>query len=498
MKMLRIISFFVLFVAFLLSITELVSVYVKLAAVTVGFVMLLVSWVVDMRSTLIRSDRRSKMNLKKNLIAFLVLVIIVIVNYYAAKDDKVFDLSEAKRYTISKEVVGYLKTLSQPTALIGFAPKETPLARQMTNTFNAYSRYSDKLETKVVDPDIYPGLAKKYDVQSAGEVVMAMGDKWSKLQGFFERDVAIGIVNLTTGVNNICFSSGHGEYGIYNEKEKGVTFQKFIGSLTERGFNLIQDSIAGLDKRDDCDIVIILSPKKVFLRDELLLLKSIFDKDTGILILEDPFVESNINDFLNETGVGFVDGVILEIPPRIAGAPPTTVSGNMYLQHPIMSGITDITYFPVAKPLKKIKNSATENSSAIQFLVMTSNDSWLKTDQVDDLNYYVFEKDKDMPGPFNVAAAYSDEKGRKLVVFGDSDFINDYNYDYGDNSKLAENTLRWLLTGKENITLPKKELRDTRLNISENQLKWTKVAVLYPFPFIIFSLCFGIWYSRSR
>jgi len=461
-------------------------------------VLLVVSWVLDMRGALKSADAIGRKRMGRHLMVAVAALLIIALNVWLGRADLFSDLSENRIYTLSDETVEYLQELKEPVVLYGFATKGGLLARQMETVFKRYSRVTDKLETKIIDPDRNPGLASKFNVTGDGEAVLSIGEKWTKLNGFFERDLAIGIVRLTVEANNICFTKGHGETTI-RETPRGQSFSKFASGLEERGYTLIEDTLANIKAKGECNIVAAISPKSSFSVSEISILNELFDGGTGLLFLADPLTASDLNDFLGRFNLELMGGVLSDERPQIAGAPVTTVATGVYLSHPITEGLSDISYFPLADPVTVIdRDKKPEENAKLDFLVMTSQNSWLKVHPKAGASDYAFKEGEDIAGAFYLTAAYQQGENRKLVIFGDSDFANDFNYDYGDNSKLIENSVQWLRRDKEVVKVPKKEMRETRLKITVSELNATKYALVYAYPFVIFGICFIVWYRRSR
>src|ERR1700722_9740994 len=113
--------------------------------------------------------------------AYLAVYIIVILavlgaaNYLASQNNKSFDSTTNKRYTLSdqtKKIVGGLKS----DVTINYFDKSTAFTRAK-DLLDRYSNLSGKLKVNYVDPDKKPDQARMAGVKNYGSIVVENGLK---------------------------------------------------------------------------------------------------------------------------------------------------------------------------------------------------------------------------------------------------------------------------------------------------------------------------------
>src|SRR5262245_28894308 len=94
---------------------------------------------------------------------FVVLGILVAINYTGAKQSKRWDLTTTKEFSLSYQTKSVLAKLDAPLEAKVFA-RETDFPR-FQERMNQYTYVTDKLAVEYIDPDKKPSVAKQYQIQ---------------------------------------------------------------------------------------------------------------------------------------------------------------------------------------------------------------------------------------------------------------------------------------------------------------------------------------------
>jgi len=145
-------------------------------------------------------------------------------------------------------------------------------------------------------------------------------------------------------------------------------------------------------------------------------------------------------------------------------------------------------------------------------LAKTSPKSWAETDLES-----LFQKSQvsltaeDLPGPVSIAVALtakvegekqeSEEpgvsgKGTKVVVFGDSDFIDNLSITRMFNGDLFLNTVNWLAGEEELISIRPKATRGSRVTMTPQQTRDIFYFSVLILPEALLLLGLAIWWRR--
>ena len=127
-----------------------------------------------------------------------------------------------------------------------------------------------------------------------------------------EEKITNAIVNVTTKEKtHVYFLTGHGEY---NVKQEQTLLERYLQNENYEVNNL--DLLVTKDIPKQVDAIIIQSPQKDFLEEEVNLLEEYIKKGGKLLYLSDPLITKeafpNLQKLLDQFGITFQNGIILE------------------------------------------------------------------------------------------------------------------------------------------------------------------------------------------
>ncbi len=192
--------------------------------------------------------------------------ILVAINYIAARENKRWDLTANGVYTLSEQSKKVVANLDAPLKMIVFAmPTEFDRYRQR---LPEYEYASKKVSIEYVDPDKNPTLARQYQVQSYGTIVLLYKDRTERVTSDAEQDVTNGIIKVVTGKQKkIYFTQGHGEKDPTSSERTGYNG---IAAALQRE-NDTTDKLVLAQQTDvpaDATEVVVAGPKTDFLPQE--------------------------------------------------------------------------------------------------------------------------------------------------------------------------------------------------------------------------------------
>ena len=101
------------------------------------------------------------------------------------------------------------------------------------------------------------------------------------------------------------------------------------------------------------------------------------------------------------------------------------------------------------------------------------------------------------PGRFDrrVSLDLPDKEGR-FVVIGNSQWAANSFIDFNGNSDLAMNTMNWLSSDEDLISIRPKPPEDRQLTMTTNQMRWVRISSQFLLPLVVVLAGISVWWRR--
>lgn len=275
-------------------------------------------------------------------VLLLSFILLFAVNFIAVKNNKTFDLTEEKLFTLADQTQEILSHIEDTLTFKGFFVDDTPSHEQMKAQFRQalrqYRQFSDRIEESYVNPHVEPALAKEYNIDESGGVILEYKSQRSKVESPLEEDITNAIIKVTRSKQkNLYFFKNHGEVDLDASNERG-------GSTFKGELEAVRYSVNTLDALssqgsvpESADVLFILGPQMPFLDFEVQMVENYLRQGGKLLLAIDPGVDHNFEAFFNSLGVKFRgDFVIDQLISQFAREVPITAVGIEYAgNHPI-------------------------------------------------------------------------------------------------------------------------------------------------------------------
>lgn len=439
-----------------------------LAGVGAALVVLsLLAYVKEIRATL--RGRMGRYGLNTAIMILLLLGIVAIVEAVSYRHNARLDLTENRRNSLAPQTIQLLRDLKADVNAVAFYRSDQPGKRVAEDLFKQYSRYArGHFSWKVVDPDREPGLARRYNVETYGTVVLETKDRSEKLTDAQEEKITNGLVRLTRpGKLVVSVIQGHGEHDLTNTDRTG--FSEAKKALEGANYEVKPLILAREGKvPDDAAVVIDPGPRTDPLAPEIDALTGYLAKGGKLLVMVNPFQNEGMKKFLATYGVNLGDDLVIESNPigQLFGIGPEVPLVQQYELHPItrdMAGIT--TLFPLTRSVSPSKTPPPGVN--VQPLIKGSPQSWGETDRAALDRGQASPDDKDIKGP-PIAVVVTKDKAR-LVVFGTSNFASNQFLNLQGNRDLFLNAVSWLAEQEDQISIRPKETKSTPIFLTAQQ-----------------------------
>ncbi len=123
--------------------------------------------------------------------------VLVYVNYVSLKNNYEVDLTETGRFTLSTQTIDVLEDLTEPVQIMGFFRAGDYRWAIAHDYLERYSRYTNFISYKLLDPALEPELAKSYNLDSYG-LVFVSGVYRYHASKVSEESITNGVMCVTT------------------------------------------------------------------------------------------------------------------------------------------------------------------------------------------------------------------------------------------------------------------------------------------------------------
>ncbi|MBE9502721.1 MAG: GldG family protein [Proteobacteria bacterium] len=444
------------------------------------------------------TGRSAKYGANTAIMIIVFFMILALASYMSTRYKVRWDMTATKRYTLSDQTKKLVKSLKREVTAIAFYRSDERTRQKMQDLLQEISQLSPKFKFRFIDPDKQPGAAAKHGITSYRTTLLKSGNNQQTIGYESEEKFINALLKVTTDeVKTIYFLKGHGENNtsdIQSSGYKGIKEEVEKENRKVKDINLMETGALP----DDCALLIISGPKKDLLADELTKLTAYIERGGSILFMIDPGGFPVTTEYLSGYGFTLGNDVIIDKMSQVFGANYLVPVVTQYEEkHPITGEFNIQTFFPLARSVT-VERTPEKGSFP---LALTGDASWGETN----INALYAEEgtvkydDKtDKKGPLSIAAvkivevtkgaekSESGDKKRyaKLVVVGDSDYVNNTHVNLAGNKDFFLNTVNWLMEEAELISVRKKVAGVTPVILTATQARfifWIPVVVLPSF-----------------
>ncbi len=435
----------------------------------------------------------------------IILAVLTTVNVLADRYNKSYDTTSNKRYSLSDQTVKIVKGVKQDATITYFAQSQR--FREARDQLDLYATLSPKVHVKYVDPDKEPQLAREAGVRNYGTTIVQIGANKNEAKSLTEEGITGAFIrDLKNTTRTVCFVTGSGEHQIDNSDRSGYSrFKELLGKeeYTAKSISLLQSA----EIPADCTVLVVAGPSGDYLQPQVDAIKKYVEGGGRALFLLDPPLKmgrSEIADNDALTGVLQAWGVtpdknlILDLNPigQVVGVGPQVALVTAYDTHPIVNEMKgSATGFPLSRSLE-VKNAEKTTVSKL----FSSSDTSLATEKLNSPNIDPGDP-KNKKGPLALAAAGTYNTGKensqgRFVVVGSSDWLANSFIGFNGNRDLALNTMNWLSSDEDLISIRPKEQDDRRITMTAAQMNWVRITSQFVFPLAVVIAGVTVWWRR--
>ena len=433
------------------------------------------------------------------------VAVLAVANFLANRYNKSYDATANKRYSLSEQTAKIVKGLKQPATISYF--NQSSQFRQAKDLLDRYASLSPKVKVEYVDPDKQPNVARAAGIKNYGTTLVQIGMKKEEAKSLTEEGVTGAFIrDLKNNTRTVCFVTGSGEHQIDDTDRSGYSqFKDLLGKdeYESKSINLLQKA----EVPSDCTAVVVAGPTGNYVQPEVDALKKYVEDGGRALFLLDPPLKlgrsaiadnDSLTDMLKGWGVTVDKDLILDLNPigQLAGLGPQVALVSAYEQHPIVNEMKgSATGFPLSRSLEFQGGGKTSVEK-----LFDSSETSLATTKLD--SPAVNPNDpKNKKGPMTLAVAGTYDTGKKdsqgrFVVVGSSSWAANSFLNFNGNRDLAMNTMNWLSSDEDLISIRPKPEDDRKVTMTARQMTLVRSTSQFVLPLIVVFAGIAVWWRR--
>ncbi|SPE26849.1 ABC-type uncharacterized transport system involved in gliding motility auxiliary component-like protein [Candidatus Sulfotelmatomonas gaucii] len=434
-----------------------------------------------------------------------VIAAIAVANILANHYNKSLDTTSNKRYSLSPQTAKIVKGLKQNATITYF--NQSTRFNEGKDLLEEYANLSPRVHVAYVDPDKDPELAREDGIRDFGTAVVQIGEKKDTAKSMTEEGITGSFIrDLKGNTRTVCFVTGSGEHQVSDTERDGLSqFSDLLGKeeYQTKAIDLLQKA----EVPDDCTTLVVAGPTRDYLQPEVGAIKTYVEGGGRALFLLDPPLQMGqsaiagndaLTNLLKSWGVTLDKDLVLDFNPigQVVGLGPQVALVTQYGSQPIVSELKGTAVgLPITRSLE-IKDTG---KTTVQKL-FDSSDNSLATSDLNSPSVNLHDP-KNKKGPFALAAAGNYDTGKqnsqgRFVVVGSSSWVANRFIGFNGNSDLALNSVNWLSSDEDLISIHPKPPDDRRITMTRAQLNRVRLSSQFGFPLVAIIIGAGIWWKR--
>jgi len=455
-------------------------------------------------NTQLLRTRQTKYSTYIAVYTLIVIAAIVIINVLADRYNKTYDGTANKRYSLSDQTKKIVKDLQQDATITYF--DQSTRFGQAKDLLDQYANLSSRVHVTYVDPDKSPQEARQAGIKNYGTAVVQIGAKKEEAKSMNEEGITGAFIRtLKNKSRTVCFVTGSGEHQIDDSDRHGYSgARQLLGKdeYTATSTNLLQKA----EVPAECTVLVVAGPTSDYQQPAVDAIRKYVEGGGRALFMLDPPLKigrpTADNDALSKViegwGITPNKDLVLDLNPvgQLMGLGPQVVLVQTYEAHPIVNEMKGTaTGFPFARSLD-IRNG---DKTTVQKL-FSSGDGTVATSNLSSAQVNPNDP-KNKKGPFAIAAAATYKTGKensegRIVVIGSSSWAENSFLSFNGNSDLLLNTMNWLSSDEDLISIRPKDQDDRKVTMTQSQFSLIRITSQFLLPLLVIALGLTVWWRR--
>ncbi|WP_281882873.1 GldG family protein [Paenibacillus sp. YYML68] len=427
------------------------------------------------------------------------------------------DLTENSKFTLTDQTKSTLAALDKDVRILSFTTTETNpyMKREVVELVQAYKKHSGRLVLEEYDPVQQPAVARQYEVDPGGTLVIESGGQKKTIyfydmflpsqqnaQGYSfsgEEKLTQALVNLNVKEKRkLYFLTGHNEIPL-------AQMSLWRSGLEEANYevkelNLLREGAIP----DDAEVLAIIGPETDLTDQEAELVKTFLAGDQAKLYLAlgfNPDMKTkwkNIDALMAAYGITDQHAIAIEPKQGVFNDPLSIVPE--YSGHEITRKLQEYNLLTVMTLAVTLKSDQPSSDYSATPILTTTNQAYGETNLQALASQGSSKKEaSDVQGPLQLGYVVENKESKpKAVVLGGSTFLLDRYIQQQGNRDFALNSVGWLQEQQDQVTIRPREgdkLTTATVTGEQGYMIFLGTVVLFP---LFFLLVGGVIWWRRR
>lgn len=460
-----------------------------------------------------KTHRSSQTALRLQNIAFTLLFMLVIglLAWLGKTYHKDYDLSLKQQNSLHASTQKLLMRLDKPLKLTAYVPDDATVHAGLKKIVAKYKKHKSDTVLEFVNPELNPKRAKEDGIQYSGQLKISLGERSETVDSADEQTFVNVLQRISRDKPRLAlFIEGHGERSIFSEKSSGLS--QFAGALEKQGFTFQPHNLIRTQSiPEGVSFVVIATPQKDYLEDEVKIIQDYLKKGGNLLWLHDPGSVNGLDALEQQLGLIVHEGTIVDanqaLQKMLGIKHPAVIAVIDYGDSEMTKDLSAHVLFPFPTAILR-DEEIKESKWQYQPILTTLPTSWLESGDIE--GNVKYDDGADKIGPLDIGmlltqSADSDNLDanttlpeQRVLVLGDGDFLANNFIGQGSNLELAKNIFNWLGSDDELLSIKSVKAPDAELNMPGWALFGSGLFFLVLLPAGLILVGTARWLKRRR
>jgi len=469
------------------------------------------------------TGRTARFGFNAALYTLVFVGLLVVANIFVILNEKRWDLTEQGVYSLSDKSAKIVAGLQKPVTMYALDMPQVMDKNQTRELLSLYKLKNDKMVNfEIIDPRARPVEVDRLGMKAGNLLYIEYGEGASKvinrLNELDEQSITNALIKLTRGATRrLYYVQGHGEPSLESGGVGGL--KDFVDALGDEHITidgLILPQTGSVPQ--DAAAVLLVAPKKPLAASERASLVEYARKGGRLILLGNAEDQGSddVRAIAKEFGIEVGADVVLDEQLKLFSAPEVGVQflAQNFGAHPITAGMSKAQ--PVVFSFSSSVIAPKEGSREGRYteLLKAGPNSWAEKNLQGLFNpegATALRDPEDIKGPVSIAVAYERESEgatgesadanfktmTRVVVFGDSTWIENGNLTAMGNRDVALNSVNWVTGEEGGVAIGPKSLRASVAPIPQATYN-IMLAMSFLGPELILLFGLFIWWRRRE
>lgn len=175
------------------------------------------------------SRRSTRMGANSLLMVALLIGILTIVNFLAARHSFRWDLSENQNFSLAPQTHRVLRSLPRDVKITVFTREKDPGYQSYKERLDSYRQASSKIAVEIIDPERQPKAAQSYGITRSDTAIFESGAQTIRVTNPSEAELTGALMRVSRDEKKrILFLEGHGEHRLDDRERTGFSSAKIF------------------------------------------------------------------------------------------------------------------------------------------------------------------------------------------------------------------------------------------------------------------------------